>query len=110
MQATTPQLDTKRIRVAEGQDGFNPITAAIVRHPAYPSPVVEGNTHVLAFKPNDDERTRITEGADIYVSLLTFGGAMQGIIVMAGKEEASAIYNVKATAEQDQQAGPETNP
>lgn len=97
MKAVIPELEAPVIIVAADQqaEGYVPITAALVRHPAYAAKG-KHNTNVLAFRPNVEERLRIAAGADIYVSLLTFGGPMQGIIVMAGRDEASAIYNVRA--------------
>lgn len=98
MQSTTPQLVAHVVRVAEHQaaDGFVPINAALVKHPDYwTPPKVDVNTHVLAFRPTDEERARIAAGADLYVGLLTYGGPMQGIIVATGKEEAAAIYHVR---------------
>jgi hypothetical protein len=86
----SPQIDAPQVTVAEDQHEFRAITAAVVEHP-------QGMSHLLAFRPNDEERARIFGGEDIYISLLTFGGPMQGILVMTGKHEASQIFNVQET-------------
>lgn len=93
MQSVTPELDAPRIRVGppEGKteaDGFNTIVGAGVHHHT-------GESLVYAFRPTDTERAKIAEGADIYVSLLTYGGSPQGIMVMTGRDEASAVFNVR---------------
>jgi hypothetical protein len=82
-----PKLDAPQVTVAEDQEEFKPITAAICHHP-------QGDCHVLAFRPDDQERKRLAGGEDIYISLLTFGGPMQGIIVCVGENEAADIFNV----------------
>lgn len=85
----SPQVAAPQVTVAEEQEEFKPITAAIVQG-------AHGFSHLLAFRPNDDERRRIAAGEDLYISLLTFGGPMQGIIVLTGKHEAAAVFNVSA--------------
>lgn len=100
MRMITPQIEGPTARVAEGQEGFTPVDVVFTWHPDYEAvPTEKGplNTAVMAFRPSDEQRAKIAAGADVYVSLLTFMRPQQGIIVMAGKEEASAIYNVKVT-------------
>jgi hypothetical protein len=98
MRSIPPQVEAPLIRIAEEQPEFVPVTGALVRHPGYPDGAYpeRANTVLLAFRPSEDERKRLAEGADIYVALLTFGQPMQGIVVLAGKEDASAVYNVPA--------------
>lgn len=94
MNPTPPELDARKVKMAEGQEEYETIEAAVVDHPDFP---VGGNTRVMAFRPTDEERRKISEGADIYVSLLTFGQPMNPLLVLVGKEEAAAVYNVKTT-------------
>lgn len=97
MRMIAPKVDAPQVVIAEEQEEFKPITAALVRHPAYPCHPHGFNSVLLCFRPSDDERKRIAGGEDLYVSLLTLGGPMQGIIVSAGAEEPSLIYNVRRT-------------
>lgn len=92
MQSTTPEVDAPLIEIAKDQAEFLPVVGALVHASGYGGPQL--NTILLAFRPSPAERAAIAGGADIYVSQLTFGGPMHGIIVTAGKEEASRIYNV----------------
>jgi hypothetical protein len=93
-----PKLDAPQITIAENQEGFKPVTAALVHNQLYPAvPTEHGplNTVVVAFRPDEGERARLAAGEDIYISLLTFLNPMQGIIVSAGSEEPAALFNVK---------------
>ena len=97
MRMVRPKLDTTQITIAEEQDEFKPITAALVRNRLYPDVQTDAgplNAIVLAFRPNDDERAQIAAGGDVYVSLLTFMRPMQGIIVSVGPEDMAAMFNV----------------
>ena len=100
MQPVVPQLQAPTSRVAEDQPQYEPITVALVTHAEYwVRPKASYNTVVMAFRPSDAERAAIAAGADIYVGLLTFAYPQQPIIVLAGKEEASAVYNVPVLPE-----------
>lgn len=97
MRMVRPKLDAPQITIAEEQEEFLPITAALVLNGQYPGVATEHgplNTIVLAFRPNDSDRQRLAAGEDIYVSLLTFMQPQQGIIVMVGERDASAIFGV----------------
>ena len=50
----------------------------------------------MAFRPTPGERERLVAGDDLYVALLTFGHPQQPIRVLAGKEEAAAIFGIRA--------------
>lgn len=92
-----PRLDAPQITIAEDQEEFKPVTAALVDHPAYPPvPTQHGpaNSLVLAFRPTDEERARIAAGEDVYVSLLTFMKPMPGIILSVGPDEFASWFNV----------------
>ena len=98
MRMVRPKLDAPQITIAEEQDEFKPITAALVRNRCYPDVQTDAgplNAIVLAFRPSDEERARLTAGGDLYVSLLTFMRPMQGIIVGVGPEEMAGMFNVK---------------
>jgi hypothetical protein len=97
MRARSPELDAPQTIFAEDQHEYLPVAAAMVRNPGYACPNNQYNTVVLRFEPTAEERKRLADGADVYVSLLTFGGLLQPIIVSAGKEEVSAMYNVRTT-------------
>lgn len=95
LRAVAPELDCRICAIAEGQHEYLTIYGGFLTNPSYPAP--NGyNTALLAFRLDEEHRKAIAEGADIYVSLLTFGNPMQPIIVQVGKESASATYNVRA--------------
>lgn len=97
MRMIRPRLATAQITIAEEQEQFKPVTAALVRHPQYPGVMTERgefNSVVLAFRPDAEQRARLAAGEAIYVSLLTFMQPMQGIILSVGPEEPAAWYNV----------------
>ena len=105
MRPTVPGLVAPRITVALGQHEYQPIVAALVRHPLYPADLViphDGdepvpmNTMVLAFRPSEEERELLYLGEPIYVSLLTFGNAMQPVLVTVGAQVTAAMYEVEA--------------
>jgi hypothetical protein len=88
MENTDPPFKGIKIRVAEDQPEYLPITMMEVNHPAYG--VVEGhetNMVVLSFKPDQEEIESLQRDGIIYVCLLTFGGEMQPLIVSTKKEE-----------------------
>ena len=89
-----PEVDAPCVAIAEEQEQYQTIYAAQVRHPSLPAPL-GWNALLLAFRLDDEQRQAIAEGADLYVSLLTFGGPMQPIVVQVGKHSASAVYNVR---------------
>jgi hypothetical protein len=100
MHPVIPEVDAPMLRVAEDQPEFVPVTVACVSHPEYMLEVVPPgreappNTHLLAFALSEEERAQIAAGADLYVSLLTFGGPMQGLLVLVGRERAAEVYQV----------------
>lgn len=104
MRMVRPKLDAPQVTIAEEQEEFKPITAALVHHPLYPAPLVrmaEGaepqllNAIVLAFRPDERERALLAGGEDIYISLLTFLKPMPGISVYAGKRDAAIYCHVR---------------
>jgi hypothetical protein len=95
MRGTRPALDAPQLSIAEHQEEFVPITGAFVKHPEYGlAPGHSYNCVVLAFRPTDEERAKIAAGEDIYLSLLTWGGPMQGVLLSAGPEDMGRIFNV----------------
>lgn len=102
MRMVRPRLDAPQVTIAEDQEEFKPVTAALVRHPQYAARETQHgplNSVVLAFRPSDEERARLAAGEDLYVSLLTFLEPMQGIILSVGPEEPSGWYNVAVERE-----------
>jgi hypothetical protein len=97
MRMIRPRLDAPQITIAEEQDEFKPVTAALVYNPLYaPVQTDHGalNAIVLAFRPDAEERAQLAAGEDIYVSLLTFLRPMPGIIVGVGSRDMAAMFNV----------------
>jgi hypothetical protein len=97
-----PKLVAPQITIAEDQEEFKPVTAAVVCHPTYPGSLrvvageqVRTNGLVLAFRLNEDERKKIAAGADLYVNLLTLNRPMQPIIVEVGPENFAAWFGVE---------------
>ena len=111
MRMIRPKLIAPQVTIAEDQDEYKPLTAAVVRHPSYPAARVgfpdnttglppgehfaETNSVVLAFQPSAEERARIAAGEAIYVSLLTFNRPMQPIIVAVGPENMARWFGVE---------------
>lgn len=98
MRMVRPKLVAPQVTVAEDQEEFKSLTAALVHNTLYQARQTDQgplNTLVLAFRPSDEERARLTAGEDIYISLLTYLGPMQAIIVGVGAEETAAMYGVE---------------
>jgi hypothetical protein len=96
-----PKLAAPQLTIAEDQHEYKPVTAAMVRHPLYPTTsdrAEDTNSFVLAFQPSVDEVARLADGEAIYVSLLTFNRPMQPIIVSIGAAETAAMYGVEVEA------------
>lgn len=95
MRTDVPELKAPVVMAAKSQPEYQTVRIALVSHPDFPG--THGhNTALMRFVPTDDERQRIAAGEDIYVSLLTFGGPQQPIILQVGKQEAAQLYNVEA--------------
>jgi hypothetical protein len=115
MKAVTPMLEAPQLRVAEDQPQYTPVTVALMHNPDFIARQRRDGTRynavVMAFRPSDEERAQLAAGADIYVSLLTFGEPQQPIIVTAGKEAMADVYGV-AVARDAGLSGPpgETSP
>lgn len=93
---TPPEVRTEKVCLAKNQPEYKVLTVALVNHPTYAVPFeTRPNSVLMAFRPTDEERQRIATGEDIYVSLLTFGGLMQPILVLCGKHEAAAAFGVE---------------
>lgn len=98
MRMVRPRLDAPQITIAENQEEFLPVTAALVRNTDFPAvPIGEGreaNTLVLAFRPTNDERRQIAAGEDIYLAMLTFMRPMQGVILSVGPDGPATWFGV----------------
>jgi hypothetical protein len=96
MNSITPEVTGCRIiLVAADQPEFQPIKAAMVKHPDYPTPMHGANVHLLAFKPDAAELALLNMGEAIYVGLLTGGYSMTPLNIFIGKDEAAHIYGVE---------------
>jgi hypothetical protein len=94
----SPQIDAPQVSIAEEQEEYKTVTGALARNSLYGSQRPDGvNTVILAFRPDEHERAVIANGGDFYVGLLTFGGAMQPIIVAAGKEDMARMHGLEVT-------------
>jgi hypothetical protein len=98
MRMIRPKLDALQVTIAEDQEEYKPVTAALVDHPLYTIRDTDYNTVVLAFRPTADELGQLNDGAEIYVSLLTFGGPMQPIICTVGAQQTADIYGIPVEA------------
>lgn len=93
MKMTRPKVTgAEQVTIAEEQEEYLPIVAARVRMRVTPMSTAAGL--LFAFEPTKDERERIYNGEDIYISLVTFGEPMQPIMVMCGKEEAAQTFGL----------------
>jgi hypothetical protein len=95
MESIIPEIEGTQILIAERQPEYEPIVGVVAHNPHYGSAAVPGlrreNTIVVAFRPNEEERTRLLAGEDIYLQLLTFGGSMQPVLLTVGKAETAAM-------------------
>lgn len=99
MDPIVPELEARQIAVAKSQPQYVPLVGCDVHNPAYASTMAQAgreNTLVLAFRPSDAERVKLCAGEPIYVSLLTFGGPMQPILLTVGKDETAATFGIRA--------------
>ena len=97
---TEPELAARIVTVAESQEEYLTVRAALVTSPDYAAP--RGyNTVVMAFRPDEAQRRAIAAGEDLYVSLLTFGQPQQPIMVMVGKKTAAGTFGVPVKEEED---------
>lgn len=115
MKSTPPQLSAPSIVFGASQDEFEPITGSLVTHPSYGTrdhteicasvidpelPCDCGSDHnsvVYAFELDELQKAQIVAGAHLYVSLLTFGGRPQGLLLHVGPEEPAALYGCEVT-------------
>lgn len=67
-----PNHESDEFVIAKDQPEYIPLPAVAISTP-------EGIAVVTRWRPTDDERAAITAGADIWLSSLTFGGALQPV-------------------------------
>jgi hypothetical protein len=94
MRMIRPKLVAPQVTIAEDQEEYLPVTAALVVDPGMPAPRGH-NAILIAFRPSDSERARLAAGDDIYIALWTFGGAMQPIQIFAGAHDAAQTWNLE---------------
>ena len=99
LRAVAPEVDVPCVAVAEKQQEYLTVYAGLACNPGYPAVVrpdgTRWNTHLLALRPDRHHLAALAAGADIYVSLLTFGRPMPPFIVQVGKASVAAAYNVR---------------
>lgn len=98
MESIEPAIaaDTRTVAKHQGDQGYVPVRAVFATHPDYPRSGTMHNAVIMAFRPSPEERQQIADGADIYVSLLTFGRPQQPVIITAGKELMARVFNLFA--------------
>jgi hypothetical protein len=95
MRMVRPRLDTETITVAENQEEYLPVTAALTRHPSYPpARGLPYNTIVTAWKPTPYELELLNKGEPLHICLLTMLEPMQPLIAVVGTNEVAGIYGV----------------
>lgn len=91
-----PQLDAPQETIAEEQQEYCTLTGAFLTHPEYG--VAKGasyNTVVVAVRPRCRcRRRRRYASVPHRFGVLTFGSPLQPLLVLTGREEASAAYGV----------------
>jgi len=95
MRMIRPKLVAPQVTIAEDQDRYKPVTAALVNHDGYGQLHGRPNTVVLAFQVNEEERQLLVRGEPLYLSLLTFGAPMQPVILSVGAETVAVMYGVE---------------
>lgn len=81
MRAVAPRLGLHEVTLAEDQQEYIPITVGVARF-------ADGSTSVTSrWRLTDEEKQRIANGEDVYVTLLTFGGPMQPISISIGRPD-----------------------
>lgn len=90
-----PRLVAHQVTVAEDQEEYKPVTAALVDNPAYRVHGVRYNTTIVCYEPSPEEREILALGAPIYLHFLTMGGPLQPHIVSVGHKETAAMYRVE---------------
>lgn len=93
MLAVIPAIAGRVVRVAEDQPGYEPVSVVLGTDNMYRCPNGLYNTVVMAFQLTLEERKRIIDGEDLYVSLLTYGEPQQGIRVLVGEKEMAAMLD-----------------
>ncbi len=79
MRAVAPRVGAPEIMLAEEQEEYKTVCAAVITHD-------DGTIAIMTrWKFNDDERERIAEGEDLYLRLFTFGQPMNPIHIEVGR-------------------------
>lgn len=78
-----PGLEPYEIIIGENQPQYTPLPVLRGRGPMY--------AMMSRWKPTDEERQMIANGADIYISQQTFGHSFQPTCVVIAGAEASGI-------------------
>lgn len=95
MRMIRPRLSAPQRQIAEEQEEYATVTAALVVHPAWPAGPRGHNALVLAYKPTEEERLRLANGEAVYLCLLTFGGVMQPVMLDVGPEGFAQLFSVE---------------
>lgn len=99
MNSTTPLFEAP-VTVAggagAGQPEYEPVEIVRATNPDFwVNPKATHNAVVMAFRPSEDERRRLAEGEDIYISLITFGHPQQPILVDVGPQTMAEIHGLQ---------------
>lgn len=105
MQPTEPRLSGRKLRIAEDQPQYEPVTVVLADNRQYPAAngfvddpkLRRPNTRIMAFRLTDEDRRRIAAGADVYVAMLTYGNPQQPILLSTGPELMAEIHGLEVT-------------
>lgn len=89
MRMIRPQLAAPTINVAEEQDEYKTVVAALVTNPLYKG---SPNTTIVCYRPTDEERQQLVAGADVYLHFL---GSVAPHIVSVGAERTAEMYRIE---------------
>ena len=79
--AVAPRVGCPEETIAEEQHEYMPLTVALVEYN-------DGATGLMTrWRFSDVERDKIAAGEDLYLSILTFGQAMQPIALIVGRPD-----------------------
>lgn len=78
MRPVAPRTGAPEVTIAEEQEEYMPVTAAIYCHN-------DGSTVILTrWTLTPDERRKVAAGEDIYIGQLNFGSPMTPLVVSCG--------------------------
>lgn len=96
MRNIAPRLVGTLVNVAEDQPEYEPVVVLPASHPDFPvMPWAEHNAIIMCFEPTADDRQRIINGENLYISLLVGDEKQQPIMLSIGPEEMAQRYGLQ---------------